>query len=63
MWCWGHGIYRGIEERAYGNSRDQLKKEVEFPGVFMKNSCGISMGPDVWSWNFQGVKACFLQNF
>ena len=47
MWCRGHGIYRGIEERAYGNSRDQLKKEVEFPGVFMKNSCGISMGPDV----------------
>ena len=26
---------------------DQLKKEVEYPGVFMKNSCGISMGPGV----------------
>ena len=31
------GIFRGFEERACGNSRGQLKKSVEFPGVFKKN--------------------------
>ena len=35
----------------------QLKrKQVEFPGVFKKNSCGISMGLGFWPWNFQGVQ-------
>ena len=30
------------EEKVCENSRDQLiKKEVEFSGVFMKNSCGV----------------------
>ena len=36
----------GILEKGWAcrNSRGQLKREVEFPGVFKKNSCGISMG-------------------
>ena len=33
----------GTEERVCGNSKGQLK-EVEIPGVFKKNSSGISMG-------------------
>ena len=31
----GHGISMGIEERAFGNSRGQLKKEVKFPEKIM----------------------------
>ena len=48
---WGYGVStRGvvIEERrraSCGNSQFSIiKKEVEFLGVFKKNSCGISMG-------------------
>ena len=39
-------ISRGILEKgqACRNSWGQLKREVEFPGVLKKNSCGISMG-------------------
>ena len=29
---WGHGISRGIEERACGNSSGQLKKKYNFKG-------------------------------
>ena len=28
-----------------------FKKEVEFPAVFTKNSCGIFMGLGFWLWN------------
>ena len=35
------GISRGFEERACGNSRDQLKKISEFPGVFKEKSWAI----------------------
>ena len=35
------GISRGFEERASGNSRDQLKKISEFPGVFKEKSWAI----------------------
>ena len=42
-----HGISTGIEERACGNSRGQLK-EVEFPEVINKKLCGISMGLGFW---------------
>ena len=34
---WGHGLSRVIEERACGNSR-RKKQELEFPGVFTKDS-------------------------
>ena len=39
-------ISRGILEKgqACRNSWGQLKREVKFPGVLKKNSCGISMG-------------------
>ena len=69
---WGHGISRGIEERACGNSRVQLKKELEFARVFKKISCRISMCLGFLPWDFQGVshnfaefsgvKACSLWN-
>ena len=65
-------ISRGIEERTW-KFQGSIKKEVEFLGVFKKNSCGISMGPHFLLSNFQGVshnfveflgvKVCFLQNF
>ena len=51
-----HRISRGIEERAYGNSRGSTNKEVEFPGVMKKKSCEfpwVLLG--FQSWNFQEV--------
>ena len=70
----GHGISSGIEERSCRNSRSQLKNNfnlyVEFPGVFTKNSCGLSMCLGFSPCNFHqevsqsfakfsGVKVCF----
>ena len=45
-WMEDMEISRGILEKgqACRNPRGQLKREVGFPGVFKKNSCGISMG-------------------
>ena len=52
----GYGISRGIEERAYKNSRGQLKKEWSYQSeVIKKKSFGISMDLDFWPWNFQDV--------
>ena len=31
---WGHGVSRGIEETACGNSRDRLKRKWKTPGKF-----------------------------
>ena len=45
----------GIEERACGNSRGQLKKKWGFQGMIKKKSRGISMGIGCLSWNFHGV--------
>ena len=55
---WGHGISRGIEESMW-KFQWSIKQKVEFPGVFKKNSCGISMGLGFSPWNFQGMS----QNF
>ena len=43
--------------------QESIKKEVEFPRVFKKNPCGISMGLGFWPWNFQskGVSNNFVK--
>ena len=41
-WGLGHGISRGIEEKACGNSRGQFKKKWDFQGCSRKTR-GISM--------------------
>ena len=59
-----HGISRGIEERACGNSRSQLKKKWNFQGCSRKTDSGISLSLGFWRWNFQnGYRPHNLQNF
>ena len=66
-----HRISWGIEEHVKIPDQGSIKKEVEFPGVFKRNSCESSacmhgMGP--WFLiqchnnfaEFSGVKPCFL---
>ena len=50
--CWGHGISRGIEERAYGNSRGQLKKKWNFQGCSRETHVEFTwiMGSPVWDF-------------
>ena len=43
----------GVEDREFPGVlkrmwklQGSIKKEAKFPGVFKKNSCGISLGPD-----------------
>ena len=65
---WGQGVFRVL--KRMWKFQGSIKKEVKFPGVFKKNSCGIFLGPGFWNWNFQvvsrnfaeypWVKACFL---
>ena len=60
--------FPGVLKKEHVEIPGQLKKEVEFPGVFIKKLCGISKGLGFWPWNFQkvshnfteypGVKAC-----
>ena len=38
-----------------------IKKEVEFPAVIKKKSCGISIGLGFSPWNFQGVPHNFVK--
>ena len=62
-----------VEKKSLWKLWGSIKKEVEFPGVFKKKSCGNSMGLAFWPWNFQGVshnfvefpgvKTCFFWNF
>ena len=35
--------------------QESVKREVEIPGVFKKNSRGISIDLGFWLWNFQGA--------
>ena len=39
-----------------------IKKEVKFPGVIKKKSCGISIGLGFWPWNPQGVSHNFAES-
>ena len=38
-----------------------IKREMEFPGVFKKRSCGIFMGLGFSCWNIQGVSHNFAE--
>ena len=70
---WSWKFPRGILEKgqeACINSWGQLKREVEFPGMFKKNSCGISMGLEVFDLDLETSKhkagvshTTILQNF
>ena len=65
--------FQGYWRNFTGKFQGSIEKEVEFPGLLQKNSCGISMGIGFWTWNFEGmshnfaefpgVKVCFLWNF
>ena len=65
--------FPGVLKKQHVEISGSIKEEVEFLGVFEKNSCEISMVLVFLSWNFQGVsqnfaefpwvKACFLWNF
>ena len=50
---WRHGIFQGFYTKSIWKVHWSIKKEVEFPWVLKKNSCGISMGPGWWPSNFQ----------
>ena len=39
--------FPGVKNRMW-KFQVSIKKEVEFPGVFKKTSCGISMGLGFW---------------
>ena len=44
-----NGLFQKKSEQVKG----LIKKEVEFPGVFTKKSCGVSIGLCLWPcWNF-----------
>ena len=52
----GNGTSRGIEERACGNSRGQLKKKLNFVEVTKKTFMWMvfpCMSLVFWPWNFQ----------
>ena len=53
---WNFQVYWRKNMRKF---QGLIKKEVEFPGVFNKSSCGISMGLGFWPWNFQRVSHNF----
>ena len=74
---WAGGLstwnFQGYWRKSIWKFQGSAKKELVFPQVLEKTSCGISMGFGFWPWNFQGmshnfsefsgVKACFLWNF
>ena len=68
-WKFPRGILEKGQEACI-NSWGQLKREVEFPGMFKKNSCGISMGLEVFDLDLETSKhkagvshTTILQNF
>ena len=60
-----------VLKKEHGQTPWSSKKEVDFPRVIKKKSCGFSIGFGFWSWNFQrmqhnsvefpGMKSCFLK--
>ena len=62
----GVGLVKDMEFQGYWsnfmrNFQGSIEKEVEFPGLLQKNSCGISMGIGFWTWNFEGMSHNFAE--
>ena len=53
-------VFNSIQKGMH-KFQGSIKKEVEIPGVFKKNSCRISMGLGFWPWNFQEVSHKFAE--
>ena len=54
--------FQGVLKKELWKFQESIKKVLQFPLVFKRDSCRISMGLGFWPWNFQGCHT-ILQNF
>ena len=55
--CVGTWKFQRYWRKIMWKFQGSVQMDVEFPGVFKKNSCSISLlqGLHFWIWNFQGI--------